>query len=305
VDSTRRGIVVMRYSFSTVPPKDPGPDGMKRYNPVDVELGWYSVLTGKAQKVKLPQVKPFRVGRSGPSALTAILDGGLLFLPLSGEAPIYFVSDAGKVQTIPRPPSTLGGGFSSGYKNGNFIVLSELFSQDNVLVYSNDLGKTWSSSTWTLGESAQLVPHEGKPALLLGASMWDGGSPNGLIPFATVTPDPPTSLRFPQPLVAIGAKGITTCSKPGFTFAPPESDEARELHVVVAGDTTVEFTTSAGGVRGALDGTTCTDSIYASSEGSEQAQLFVSPADPTHAWLTRPSKVDSKFEARPLTCTLP
>ncbi len=301
---TPEGLVLARYSFSLTPPKNPD----TRYNPVDVELGWYSTATDKAHKVSLPQVKPFRVGRSGPSALTQIVDGGLLFLPYRGEAPLYFITDAGKVQTIPRPPSGDEFGFNQGVKLGNQIILTQDRGEDTVLTHTNDAGKTWTTAIWTLGETARLTVFDGKPTLILGASMWDTSQVSGLLSFTTVTPDPPLAVRFHKPIAPIGEKSIPVCTKPGVQFLPAYDEQVpREVHVTVTGDkTSTELTGASGWMRGTADGSTCTEILLAtggSNDGAESS-LFVPPADPAHAWMYR-YKDNNKFEARPLACTLP
>jgi hypothetical protein len=97
-ERSSEGYVSIRYAFS----KGKSADG--KYAPVDVDLAWYSAATGKATKVSLPKVAPFRVGQAGPSALHAIVEGGLLFLPNGGDAPLTFVRDGGKTESMPRPP---------------------------------------------------------------------------------------------------------------------------------------------------------------------------------------------------------
>lgn len=300
-----KGLVLARYSFSLTPPKDPD----KRYNPVDVELGWYSTATGKAHKASLPQVKPFRVGRTGPSALTSIVDGGLLFLPNRGEAPLYFITDAGKVQAIPRPPSPDDFGFSEGVKIGNQLVLSQYRGEDTALTTSNDGGKTWTTTIWTLGESAKLTAFDGKPTLTLGASMWETSEVSGFLSFTTVTPDPPTAVRFATPITPIGDKTITACSKPGLPFTPaPSETVANEVHFTVTGDKApIAATAVTGSMRGAADGSTCTEFLFTSAQPADddvETFLYVAPSDPAHGWLLRRKTFD-KFDARPIACTLP
>jgi len=300
-DMTSRGIVVARYTFSLTPPKDPAPDGARRYNPVDTELAWYSSATGKVHKTTLPKVKPFRVGRTSPGALVEIVEGGLLFLPLSGEAPMYFVNNAGKVQTFPRPPSSDDFGFSAAVKNGNQLVLTENRGEDTVLTISNDAGKTWASSVWTTGESATLNAIDGKATLVLGNSS-GGGTPAGMLPFTSLTPDPPLAVRWAPP----AAKSLVACTKPGVLMPAGLDDGSRVVHITVSGDTgPMEFSTHAATLRGGADGSTCVDLVVAHGEYEPYVhQLFVSPADPTHGWFTR-EKEPEKFEARPITCTLP
>jgi hypothetical protein len=304
---SQRGVVSARYSFSLLPPKDPPPDGSKKYNPVDVELAWYATATGKLHKVSIPQVKPFRVGRSTPSAVTEIVDGGLLFLPTTGEAPLYFITHAGKVQTMPRPAESSGLPYTSAIKNGAMIALAQSTQEDVRLTLTNDSGKTWSSTMWTTGSYSELVALEGKPTLVLGGWAGEMGGTTGLIPFLSLTPDPPNAVRFPMPIEPYAGKGPVACSKPGVEIIPTSGDEARELHVRVEGEPApINLVAQTGVMRGMADGTTCTAQLtptYMDDKGELHAH--VSTSDPTHGWLTRRKDEYNKFEARPLSCTLP
>jgi len=301
-----QGAIGARFSFSTVPPKDPDPDGTKKYNPVDVELAWYSAKTGKVHKASLPQLKPFRVGRSSPSALMEIVDGGLLFLPLIGETPFYFINNAGKAQALPRPPEVATLPYNSGFKNGNQLVLAQSTYEDAVLVATNDLGKTWTSTVWSTGVFNEVISFEGKPALLLGARAGEMYGTTGMIPLAALTPDPPPAFRWKLPLQPFAGDKLTACSKPAIELKPTYEDDPRQLHVVVSGESEpLTLFANSAPMRGAPDGTTCTQAIAATYDGdSASYHALVSTSDPAHGWLTKSTEPE-KFQARPISCTLP
>jgi hypothetical protein len=301
--NTSTGYVAVRYTFSTKTSVDE--EGVKKYNPVDVDLGWYVAATGKSFKKALPGVKPFRVGRSGPSALTEIVEGGLFFLPNRGDAPLYFLKEDGKIETIPRPTGGDEFGFTDAVKKGSTIILAQSRGPDIGLVASNDNGKTWTSTVWTLGEAAPLHMLDGKPSLLLSPNEYEKTS-GGMITFASLTPDPPPPIRPKVKPAAVTDKGIPACSStPGLRFGA-NYEASREAHFTIAADKeTIEITTGTGWVRMMPDGSSCTE-IVSGFQGNDEKENFIvfSAADPAHGWLLQTKGWAPKFEARPISCTL-
>lgn len=301
---TNEGWVAVRYSFA------PG-TGDSKYAPVDVELGWYSTATGKTTKTKLPKVSPFRVGRAGPSALHAVVEGGLLFLPNSGDAPMSFIREGGKVETMPRPPQPDEGAWSDALKHGNDILLIHQRMGDVTFALTKDAGKTWSTTTWSLGAPATVGMLDGKLALTMRSSMWGSGTPASLLTFEALTNDPPDALRLDPAKLSLGTK-LEACTPKtrlglytdvprtshkngvGLTVAPDKKDkDGKPLSLVLA--RVVDRVDAAGNV--------CNDALELEQPMGGNHAAIVSPHDLTHGWLLRANKDQwSKLEMRPLSC---
>jgi hypothetical protein len=305
VDVKAEGVVVARYGY--VSGAKYHEDGTREYNPVDVDLAWYSASTGKAHRVSLPKVKPFRVGRVAPSALHVIIDGGLMFMPLNGESPIYFVRDDGKVTTVARPVGPDAWGFSSGVKIGDRIVLAQPREEAIALVSSEDGGKTWSTKVWSVGDFVSLVPLAGKPALAFGVNTpLLATEPNGLLPFGALTADPPPIKRWnPQ---TIDGKGVVACSAQSrvglraFSFG---NEGDREVAFGLTGsDLPATLPMSGRVMRFAADGSSCVDMLMGGANGDEgQFSLYAPTDDLAHSWLTW-THANGKTEARPFACSM-
>ncbi|MBI2393873.1 MAG: hypothetical protein HYV09_30150 [Deltaproteobacteria bacterium] len=309
--TTAAGVVLARYSYSTEVKFDE--EGGKKYNPVDVDLAWYAAAQGKVHKAKLPKVKPFRVGRVAPSALTEIVDGGLLFLAHTGESPIYFVHDDGKVETFARPTGADAFGFNAGSKIGKRIILAQQRFESVALISSEDLGKTWSRAVWTLGEEAALQLVGGKPALVLASGLGETSSafidPRGMIPFDAITPDPPAALRLSSATTPSGSKAFVPCAaktKAGLRMFA-SGPEWRPVKLSLTGaDLPSELTTHGNYVRIGRDGAACTDAMLVTANvGDDDWYAYVPADDPGHAFLLKRLPDDAgKFSLRPLACSL-
>lgn len=302
--SNALGHVGVRYSFSTVVKTDA--DGAKKYNPVDVELGWYNAVTGKSHKASIPKVKPFRVGSSGPSALTSVVEGGLLFLTGRGEAPLYFVREDGKVEALTRPTGVDDFGFTEGYKRGNQILLTQQRVEEVAMIGSTDGGKTWTSAVWSLGSPSTLDVFDGKPSLILGVGLF-GGEMAGAIPLDSVTNDPPAALRWLKTPAPVTDKGLNACAKQTGVRFHLEGDMPREAKFTVSGDEAgLEIDSVAATMRLQTDGSTCVDSIYGRTyddAADRERYVVFTPRDPTHGWLVTRKGWGGKLEARPIACT--
>jgi hypothetical protein len=274
------------------------------YNPVDVDLGWYSATRGKSAKVHLAKVAAFRVGRSSPSALTAVVDGGLIFLPYTGDAPLYFVSDAGKITTMPRPPADEWERYDHAVRIGDRIVLAaNNFSTVVRLASTSDNGKTWSTTTWSMGEAATLVTHGGKPALVVDDHAGDAVR---FVSFDALTPDPPALTLVEAKKLDDATGSLTACDakSAGFVTDVPASASTPMINVSVSGKTDQDKLEVAyeSRVMRIGDGAACVNAIVAGG-GNEEVVIF-SPSDMAHAWWVRAGKDDGS-EARPLTCKGP
>lgn len=307
---TSGGVVAVRYSFDTTPAAQG--DAKSKYNPVDVELAWYAAATGKTGRAKLEKVSPFRVGQATQSAMHAIVDGGLLFLPKTGDAPLYFVRENGKVEKMPRPPTEEGFTYSDAVKIGNKIILADLEDGDPGFVSTNDSGKSWSTMTsWSLGTDAWLSLVDGRPALLLG-SPYDANGPKGLIAFDAITNDPPPSQAIAPSKLDVGASGLTACTpkaRAGARVVLYDSQARRSIEMAIEPAKNEKDNALAMSMRMFVQvdridaaGNACVEAIL--STATSGGYLFngvLSPHDPGNAWLLRPIK-GAKFEARPMTC---
>lgn len=305
------GFVAVRYSFSTEPkPESPG-----KYQPVDVELGWYSAAKGKAVKAKLDKVSPFRVALSSQSALHTIVEGGLLFLPGNGDAPLYYVKDNGKFETMPRPPSADGYVYSDAVKVGNKIVLASLRYGDVTLAMTSDAGKTWTQKTWSLGIPTTLGLADGKPVLIGGQSLWSmSTAPTSLFAFDSLTNDPPDSTRIDAQKLQVGASDLMACTpktRLGLRTELSQSKDRRSVAISIVPDKKDKDTAPASlHMVQQVDridsaGNACVDSVFAESSYSGPFMAIVPPHDLTKATLLRrPPGVWNKLETRPLSCKL-
>ncbi|MGZ3454904.1 MAG: hypothetical protein ACXVEF_35205 [Polyangiales bacterium] len=299
--SSSTGIVAARYQFKF------GKTETGAYNPVDVELGWYSTVRGKSAKIKLPKVPAFRVGRSSPSALAEVVDGGIIFLPNNGDAQLHFITDAGKITLIPRPHTPdVYGVFDHAIKIGDRIVLASTMGGIHAtLASTNDLGKTWTVSTWTLGHTSALTSLAGKPTLFLREG-WGVVEPHALISFDSVTPDPPAMTPIDTKKLDAATASLTACTlkSTGFLAEVMASDETASITVKVDGKTDqdkLDLASEGRVLRIGEGGAACVSTIVAGGGGDVTA--VIAPNDMTHAWLVRPQGEGSEYRA--LSCKAP
>lgn len=300
-ERTDEGFVAVRYSFEMgKESKD------SKYAPVDVELAWYSAASGKTTKTKLAKVSPFRVGRAGPSALHAIVDGGLLFLPNSGDAPLSFIKEGGKVETMPRPPQPEEGAWADALKRGNDIVLVRQRAGDVSFALTRDAGKTWSTTTWSLGAPVSVRLLDGKITLGMRSSQFSGGPPVALFSFESLSNDPPDPLRLDASKLALGPS-LVACTPKTRLGVPAElsrSKERRGLEASVEVDK-APITLKLSRLEDRIDasGTACNDAIELEQAGGGQMAAVVTPHDLAHGWLIRATKEPwLKIDVRPLSC---
>lgn len=297
--TTAEGYVLTRYSFEPATPTS----GEKKYNPVDVELGWYNALTGKTGKAKLPKLPPFRVGSGGPSALTAIVDGGLLFMPYGSAVPLHYLRDDGKVEQLPRPKKLEGRAEpDSAFRDGARVVLAATEGPDVTLQMTADNGKTWQEATWTLGHDGRLVTHKGKPALLLvdRSELGVEERPYGVLPFDAVTADPPAMLPFASATKAV--QSLNACAAPG-GYRVKHPDGAEITVKVTAKDGS--WTLTGNDSYAFVGETACVAAITPRDVESEDvAMAVIAPHDLAHSWLLKPGEDPFQHHARPMTCKL-
>jgi len=155
------GMIAARYRF--------GPRTNAGYSQVNVELAWWSAVTGQVHRSVLPHVKPFRVSRyqfSGTARMVdgsaaggtshAPSDGGLVFRGEDSDV-IYFIHDDGKVENLASPDIPFDDVWHSGKRwlvadsNGAMVTLAD----------SEDGGKTWTQRSWGIARTRPTIRLEG------------------------------------------------------------------------------------------------------------------------------------------------
>ncbi|MDB4996627.1 MAG: hypothetical protein JWM74_4059, partial [Myxococcaceae bacterium] len=248
----------------------------------------------------------FRAGSSDLGAMTAIVDGGLLFLASGGDSPLYFVRDNGKIETLPRPVGAAGGRFEDAIRVGEQIILGQRGANDIALVATSDAGKTWTTTVWSFTDSAGLVTIDKQPAIAL----YDSQEVVGVVPFASITNDPPAMATTKRPSELVTSNKLVACAAGpahGVRSETSGDDDASAIVATItgAGKTPIKANATQGFTRIRADGSACTDVIVTEGE-DDGGRLILSPADPTHAWLVRSTSGDTpKFEAATASCTLP
>lgn len=299
--TTNEGLVHVRYKFGGKP------EAGTKYAPVDVDLAWYAAGTGKVKKVKLTKVSPFRVGRTAPSALHAIVEGGLLFLPNSGDGKLSFFRDDGKVDTMARPPEPEVGDWSDAFKRGDQIVLSYQRSGHVTFALTKDAGNTWSTTTWSLGAPVTLGLLDGKMTLAMRQSAHESGPPASLFSFETLSSDPPQALRLDPKHLSLGSS-LTACTPKTRLGLPVGLERARDRRNLVMtidpakgdkdGPMSLELTQLADRID--ASGNACNDGVELEKKGGGAIMAMVAPHDLAHGWLLQAT--DTKLELRPLSC---
>lgn len=313
------GVVSVRYSYVSLGSGFGVVKG-KKYNPVDVDLAWYSAGSGKTHKASLAKVSPFRVG-NGPSALVAIVEGGLLFLADGGDSPLYFVHDDGKVETMSRPPAPYSVGFEGAVRANGRVIVAQSSDDSIALISSVDAGKTWTTTVWSFTKPPSLVTIGGKPAI----AFYDWRTVLGVVPFDAITNDPPPAAWTTRPFELLSSNKLVACPGAAANGLRMELDENGDASTVVAtitaaGKKPIVVQTTTGVLRIRSDGSACTDLVTGDGDDDDGTRLYLSPADPTHAWLVRAQNGgrlvgiggakakpagEPRFDIAPATCTLP
>lgn len=269
-----RGAIAAYLSFG---PK--AADGS--YSPVDADLTWYEAATGKVGHARIPRMKPFRVGRnSGASALIDIVEGGVMVLPSHDDAPLYFAHRDGKVEIVPAPPADIAEAFTSFVKVGNRIVLIADVGESYVLASTSDLGKTWTSTTWSLGANAELAVVSGAPVLLVRR----GDHLLTILRLDTLGPELPPWKTSPPGY----PDGLTACGPSTLADTSEASSVGGGVQVTVtskSGKDALTLNNAFRYVRVNADGTQCTAVDVAS--GADQTQAIIAPHDLDHGYLLR------------------
>jgi hypothetical protein len=283
------GVVAARYRF--VPRAGGG-----SYNPVDVELAWWSAVSGKTVHHTLPKVAAFRVSRYGFSGTPQLVDGGLLFQGATADS-AYFIHDDGKVDSIPMPK---GGTVHEAERLKTRWLLADTEGGAVQLSATDDAGKTWKQTAWGLDSwgNIGLELIENKTTVSLGTS----SAHTLLFPVdANLADDPPA------PIVIDNASVDTACdAKAGrHRFTSYISSDRRPLRVAI--DTTT-FSPSQRVMHDAAGGKTCTSAYissgYYTSKGYETAFIYPETNGTFTGWRFRRQDDTKKtgMIAEPLTC---
>jgi hypothetical protein len=187
------GVVAARYRFA--PRSSTG-----SYNPVDVELAWWSATTGRTQHKTLPKVPAFRVSRYGFSGTPQIVNGGLLFQGAATDA-VYFIHDDGKIEPITLPK---GASVREAERLPKRWVLADAEGGAVEVSKSDDNGKSWKQTGWGLDQwgSISLTSAADKATISLG---------NGSLPALLFTVDPTLPDDPPAPVVIDNSTLDTAC----------------------------------------------------------------------------------------------
>jgi hypothetical protein len=287
------GVVAARYRFA---PRTGGGS----YNPVDVELAWWSAVTGKTVHHTLPKVPAFRVSRYGFSGTPQIVDGGLLFQGVSGDS-AFFIHDDGKTETLTLPK---GGTVHEAEILKKRWLLADTEGAAVQLSSSDDGGKTWKQTGWGLDNTYGTVSLElidSKATISYGTTAYGSAGRTLLFPIdATLADDPPAP-------VVIDATNIDTpCdAKAGrHRFTQYISSDRRPLRIAID---TGSFSPSQRVMHDAPGGKTCTSAYVSTgytSKGYETAFVYPEANGTFTGWRFRRQEDRNKtgMIAEPLTC---
>ncbi len=185
------GVVAARYRFA--PRSTTG-----TYNPVDVELAWWSAVTGRTQHHTLTKVTPFRVSRYGFSGTPQIVDGGILFQGASTD-PAYFIHDDGKVEQLALPK---GAGVHDAERLTKRWILADTTSGMVQISESDDNAKSWKQTAWGIGGwGLSLMSISDKATI-----SFSTGGQQLLFPVEATLPDDP-----PAPMIIDDSSVSTAC----------------------------------------------------------------------------------------------
>jgi photosystem II stability/assembly factor-like uncharacterized protein len=125
---------------------------------IDVELGAFSLETGRVIKTTLPKVPSFRVSSYGFTGEIQLVSGGLLYQS-TDATPAFFIRDGGKIDRLALPPHA---SLAQAQHNGTAWMLFSTDSHNMARVaYSNDNGGKWDERAWLVSDAtwprAQLV----------------------------------------------------------------------------------------------------------------------------------------------------
>jgi hypothetical protein len=262
---------------------------------IDLELAWWTARDGgmhSATVKQLPKPKRFRFNNYYASQ---IVEGGAV-ARVGDEAPLTFIGSKGPPVFIAMPPAML---FSVDVLNlnGRFVV-RDTYGHETRLASTGDLGKTWTTATWTMGGYVHLGVLDGVPMLIDAHydSSKDGApSPRYIQPVEPLGYDPPSGLR------AIDFKPLATCASENglFRFRSDDPDEVLEV-TFVDGDKTTKLTGTKRVLRLNAKGSCVAARSAHDNKWSPTMEIIVTPRDLAHAWVVR--RADKEVDVRPASC---
>jgi hypothetical protein len=185
------GVIVARYKTH---------DHWQGHEPMDVEVSWWAVATGRMARGTARQVPPFEVSPYGTSILGTmrLVDGGLWIQPPL-QSTAYFLHDDGRAETMHVPP---GLSVTSVLRTAKRWVVMEARGADADLWWKDVGNESWTERSWTLGEFKErrdsLLIYESRPfdaalSILGGRSMLtvSGAWKAWGFPIDTAIPDDP------------------------------------------------------------------------------------------------------------------
>jgi hypothetical protein len=167
--------------------------------PVDLEIVWWSAVTGKVTRRTLPKNKPFTPQRYGTLGDAHIVDGGAVFQATRSEPVHFFRDDGKKDETFTMPQNVYS--LANAARIGDRWLLATFSSGTARLTFSEANGDKWTTKIWRLDEGAvlQLVDIAKKPYVAFHVSV--GALPTmytvGLVPLDTIGDDPPAGVIIP------------------------------------------------------------------------------------------------------------
>ncbi len=285
------GAVGARFSFQTK-------SSTGTYNPVDIELTWFSYASGKVGHHTIAKHPAFRVASYGFTGDAQIVPGGLLYQATDGE-PATFIHDDGKTEPLPLPSRA---SVRNAMHAGTRWILSDSESGTVQIGTSDDTGKTWKNKAWTLDESAPLALSllGGKPMISINRS----GTPAALFGLEGVLPDDP-----PAPTVVdFDSSVANACDASAGTLRtsqylnPPQRKLTAKIDNGKKG--TSQYTVSYRMTHALGTGKACTSAYKLSGNDGEDLFVYADGATWT-GWRFRRDESDpkkAKPTAEPITC---
>jgi hypothetical protein len=293
------GMVAARYRFA--------PRTSTGYSPVNVELAWWSAVTGQVHRGVLPHVKAFRVSRFQFSGMARIVDGGLVFRGHDGDG-MSFVHDDGKVETIASPDIP----FDEVWHSGKRWVVADSGNAIVALAASEDGGKTWTQRSWGFAHVASMGIPEGP---LQGGAEPTLQSINGspklrmndwLVDVPSPLPDDPPA---PTAIDTSGADMRCDATAVGTLRHAGQMDEASPLSIEISGKGAPEILETFTRVQHDTPSGKMCSSVYGLHEhnanwgDSHEAYLYPEKGGAWSGWYRRPSDTNKEQSViEPLSC---
>ena len=285
------GAVGARFSFQTK-------SSTGTYNPVDIELTWFSYASGKVGHHTIAKHPAFRVASYGFTGDAQIVPGGLLYQATDGE-PATFIHDDGKTEPLPLPSRA---SVRNAMHAGTRWILSDSESGTVQIATSDDTGKTWKNKAWTLDESAPMALSllGGKPMISINRS----GTPAALFGLEGTLPDDP-----PAPTVVdFDSSVANACDASAGTLRTSQylNPLQRQLKAKIDDGKkgTSQYSVSYRMTHGLGTGKACT-SAYKLSGGDEDDLFVYADGATWTGWRFRRDETDpkkTKPTMEPITC---